>query len=88
MQLDGSGLEQWEAMQEERDQKESACPFPGSPDPTGLGGSRELWIPKWSHPPPASYYLLHSGSRLGGGRGRGGALEAGRGSARAAVDGL
>lgn len=39
-------------------------------------------------PTPASHYLRHSGSRLGGWWGGGGALEVGRGSGRAAVDGL
>ena len=91
MKLEGLGLEQQEAMQEGGG-RSHMCPFPGL--------SRLCWAwtstldpfarprPKLCSPPPASHYLLHSGSRLGGWWGRGGAFEVGGGSARVAVDGL
>lgn len=86
-QWDGLGLAQLETMQE-RERKESAHPFPGPSRPCWASGETGAPGPTWSHPPPASHYLLHSESRLGGWWGQGGALEVGRGSARAAVDGL
>ena len=88
MQLEGWGLEQREAMQEERGQEESMCPFPGLSRPCWARGQGSSGPQNGVTYPPASHYLLHSGSRLGGWWGRGGALEVGRGSARAAVDGL
>lgn len=87
IQRDGSGLVQPETMQE-RERKESAHPFPGPSRPCWASGETGALGPTRSRPPPASHYLLHSGSRLGGWWGQGGALEVGRSSARAAVDGL
>lgn len=60
--------------------------FPGPSRPCWASGQTGALGPALS--PPTPCYLLHSGSRLAGWWGQGGALEVERSSARAAVDGL
>lgn len=69
MKLEGLGLEQQEAMQE-RGGWSQTCPFPGLQTLLGSadGSSGPLCRAqaKTAPPTPASHYLRHSGSRLGG----------------------
>ena len=55
-------------MQEERGQKESVCSFPGSPDPSGLGGQGSSGSQSGvTHPlPPTTFCTVGLGWVVGG----------------------
>lgn len=68
MQLEGLGLEQREAMQEERGQESSTCPFPGLSRPCWVRGQGSSGPQNGvTHPlPPTTFCTVGLGWVAGG----------------------